>query len=428
MTQLREVFGVGRDTPANYVERTDVDNALIANLSRDKHVVIYGSSKQGKTTLRKHCLQEDDSIVVSCLNTMTLEKLNGAILKKAGFRIEQTQVKTVGGSWKYGLEFKGEGKIPLLASASGAGTVERETNDQTETSSTRLEIDLTDVNDVIAALRSIKFTKFIVLEDFHYLPVEVQKEFSFALKAFHENSSICFVIVGVWREKNRLIYYNGDLTNRVASIDVDIWPDASLLKVLTNGETILNVEFDDTTKRSLIEHSANSVSLLQEACYRICEQEGISATQSTKRVVGKDCDIPLLMKTIVDDQGGRYAAFISNFAEGFQQTEYDMYRWLIFVVLSVPLTELETGIRRNVFSTKIKSRHSAGNQLNEGNITQALQSAASLQVTKNIRPIIIDYDQTTRVLNVVDRSFLVWLKYQDRKQLLSEMGIEEEVS
>ncbi len=49
------------------------------SLTRDKHVVIYGSSKQGKTTLRRHCLNESDFIVVSCLNTMGLADLNGAI-------------------------------------------------------------------------------------------------------------------------------------------------------------------------------------------------------------------------------------------------------------------------------------------------------------------------------------------------------------
>ena len=59
-----EVFGISRDLPLNYVDRTNVDMKLIENLTREKHIVIYGSSKQGKTSLRKHCLQESDYIVV----------------------------------------------------------------------------------------------------------------------------------------------------------------------------------------------------------------------------------------------------------------------------------------------------------------------------------------------------------------------------
>ena len=167
VVNLRDAFGVGREVPLNYVTRPEVDGKFIESLARDKHVVIYGSSKQGKTTLRRHCLQEDDYIVVSCLNTMSLSDLNGAILKATGYRIEQTQTKTVGGAWKYGAEFAGEGKVPFVAKASGKGTVARESNDKTDVTTRRLEIDLNDVNDIITALGEIDFKKFIILEDFH---------------------------------------------------------------------------------------------------------------------------------------------------------------------------------------------------------------------------------------------------------------------
>ena len=59
-----DVFGVSRDLPTTYVVRDAVDDKLLDNLTRDKHVIVYGSSKQGKTCLRKHCLQDDDYILV----------------------------------------------------------------------------------------------------------------------------------------------------------------------------------------------------------------------------------------------------------------------------------------------------------------------------------------------------------------------------
>ncbi len=201
MVLLRDAFGVGRDVPLNYVSRPEVDEKFMGSLTRDKHVVIYGSSKQGKSTLRRHCLKDDDYIVVSCLNTMSLADLNGAILKAAGYRIEQTQTKTTGGAWKYGVEFAGEGQVPFLAKASGKGKLNRESTDVSATVTKRLEIDLSDVNDIIIALEDVDFNKFIVLEDFHYLSAETQRGFSFALKAFHENSKLCFIVIGVWREK-----------------------------------------------------------------------------------------------------------------------------------------------------------------------------------------------------------------------------------
>jgi len=426
VVKLRDAFGVGREVPLNYVERPEVDEKFIANLTRDKHVVIYGSSKQGKTTLRKHCLNDEDYIVVSCLNSMALDDLHAAILKAAGYRIEQTQTRTVGGKWKYGAEFKGEGKVPFLASASGSGKLDNENSSETETETAKLEIDLFDVNDITAALAEVNFAKFIILEDFHYLPIDTQRSFAFALKTFHENSNLCFIVVGVWREKNRLIYYNGDLTNRVVSIDVDIWSSDHLMEVVKAGEQLLNVKFNEETVSELIKHSFDAVALVQEACYRICEREGIAETQETYREIGIGLNAHELVKEIVNDQAGRYAAFITNFSEGFQQTEYEMYKWLAYVVVNSEIEDLERGLRRSEVSAIIKQRHPMGNQLNEGNITQALQNAASLQVQKSIRPIIFDYDQTTRVLNLVDRSFLIWLAHQDRGELLGELGIQGE--
>jgi len=423
VVKLRDAFGVGRDVPLNYVTRPEVDGKFIESLTRDKHVVIYGSSKQGKTTLRRHCLQESDYIVVSCLNTMSLSDLNGAILKAAGYRIEQTQTRTVGGAWKYGAEFAGEGKVPFIAKASGRGTLERETNDKTDVVAHKLEIDLSDVNDIITALNEIDFKKFIILEDFHYLGAETQRAFSFSLKAYHENSNLCFIVVGVWREKNRLIYYNGDLTNRVVSIDADSWSDEQLREVVTAGEQLLNVSFDRVMIAELVKHSADAVALVQEGCFKVCESAGIFQTQETNKEIGEGFDAEAIIREIVNDQAGRYMAFITNFSEGFQQTDLEMYKWLTYAVLASSNDDLERGLRRAQIAATIKNKHPDGPKLNEGNITQALQNAASLQVQKSIRPIIFDYDQTTRVLTVVDRSFLIWLAHQDRTELMAEIGV-----
>ena len=74
-----EVFGVQRDLPLNYITRSAVDDVLIGYLTRDKHVVIFGSSKQGKTSLRKHSLNDDDYVVVQCSNKWDLPELQRSL-------------------------------------------------------------------------------------------------------------------------------------------------------------------------------------------------------------------------------------------------------------------------------------------------------------------------------------------------------------
>jgi len=113
-----------------------------------------------------------------------------------------------------------------------------ETGEGSETVYRQLELDIDDANDVISALKEINFSKYIVLEDFHYLKQEVQKDFSIELKAFHENSSLCFIIVGVWLDENKLVIYNGDLTGRTVSVNADAWEKHELAQVIANGASL----------------------------------------------------------------------------------------------------------------------------------------------------------------------------------------------
>ena len=66
-----DVFGIQRDVPKNYVPRDRLIDVFIESLARDKHIVVYGSSKQGKTSLRKYNspLKVEDYISVTCNNS-----------------------------------------------------------------------------------------------------------------------------------------------------------------------------------------------------------------------------------------------------------------------------------------------------------------------------------------------------------------------
>lgn len=54
--KTRDVFGITRGLPLNYVTRNDVDGKFIDSLTREKHLIVHGGSKQGKTSLRKYNL------------------------------------------------------------------------------------------------------------------------------------------------------------------------------------------------------------------------------------------------------------------------------------------------------------------------------------------------------------------------------------
>jgi hypothetical protein len=234
INKTADVFGVSRELPLTYVEREHVDNKLLDNLTRDKHIIIYGSSKQGKTCLRKHCLQDDDYIHVQCQKHIGYFEAKRTDSKSGGLRSRGYALQD--DRWKVEAASQSKGWLQIIWHRLRIG---RRFGGERGSSETRtyepLQLDASDPNDLVRALKAIEFSKFIVLEDFHYLPQEAQEQFAFALETIHEASKITFIIVAVWREEKRLIVYNGDLAGRVISVDADLWSTDSLLKVSSEG-------------------------------------------------------------------------------------------------------------------------------------------------------------------------------------------------
>ena len=416
--QLNDVYGISRDVPLNYVERVEVDKKFVDNLERDKHIAIFGSSKQGKTCLRKHCLDKNEYVVVQCSNKWSLSDLNSNILKRAGYELEISSKTSISGSAKIIASIKSRFGIGEVNIGSELGSIKGQ-----ETTYRQLELDVDDVNDVIAALDEIDFDKKIVLEDFHYLKSEVQKDFAIELKAFHENSKLCFIIVGVWLDENKLVIYNGDLTGRVISINADLWSDLEMRQVIEKGANLLNIKFEEEFIEELIKKSSENIYLIQEACHRVCMENDISETQKTCKIIGNKGEAERYIQEIVKEQSGRYNVFITNYASGFQETNLEMHKWLLYPVITAEKTELTQGLSYRSIRTKLVEKHPKGKELNPGNLTQALKAVVSLQLNKSIQPIIMDYDESNLKLHIVDKGFIIWLMVQDRKELLDMAGL-----
>jgi hypothetical protein len=415
------VFGLSRNTPMSYTERSNVDDKFMDSITSDKHIVIHGSSKQGKTSLRKHCLKQEDYICLTCSNNWSISNLNANILKGAGFKIPKNVSHSEINSVSLSTELAGEVGIPLTAKASAKTARSMSDGGQKSESFKPIDVDFNDVNDIISALKAISFDKYIIIEDFHYLAESTQRDFAIALKAYHENSDLIFIVIGVWRGDNRLTVHNGDLLARVVSIDADTWSDAQIKEMIANGEKLLNVKFSEGIKNNICKYAHSSIMLAQEACLYICKNEKIIDTQKTLHVLHDGHDVNSIIGNIVSNDSARYQAFIDEFSDGSKNTKYEMYKWLIFAVLSADSSELINGIKRNRVSQLIRSKHPVGDSLNEGNITQALQHASSLQVSKGVRPIIIDYDAKNKKLDIVDRSFYVWLTFQNRPKIINDL-------
>jgi hypothetical protein len=421
MLTLDDVYGISRGVPRNYVQRSQTDHELYVALGRKRHIVIYGSSKQGKTCLRKQSIRDDQCIRVTCSNNWTLGQLHAAILKAAGYTIEQSTTKTSSGEHKLNLKLSGRANpIGIGIGIDGGG----ETTDayQTETVETRLELDPSDVNDVIEALDQLDFDRYLILEDFHYLNASTQREFSVALKAFYEDSPCIVVVIGVWLDQNRLVQFNGDLTGRLTTIDADHWSRQQLKEVIEQGEGLLNIKFCDSFVQRLLDECCSSVWIVQEVCYRAGEMSGILGRQDHRVQIGTNEDASRLIEAVVNSQSARYHQFIRAFTDGAESDRATAHRWLLAAVLVSEPHILESGLHRDELYQFITAN--AESEVSIYTIDSILKELTTFQLSViQTTPIIFDYDRSGLRLNVTDRGFIIWLNYQDKEVLLNDAGM-----
>lgn len=411
-----EVFRTSRDLPKNYISRKHVDDLFIDSLTKDTHVVIHGSSKQGKTSLRKKNLLEDDYICITCSNTWEIADINESILKKAGYLVTVSESKTIKGTSKVKLSVGlGGNKIGTDISIDLAKKINRQ----------RLELDLSNTNDVISALKEIFFTKFIVLEDFHYLKIDSQVDFSISLKAYHEDSHLCFIIVGVWLEDDRLTTFNGDLAGRIVSINADKWLNENFDELFSVSEALLNISFRNEFKDSVKSHCNGSIFLVQQLCMKVCEEQGITRTQEVQIEVAKGIDIETEIKSVLNMHSGRFVKFLMDFSAGFQATDLDLYKWILYALITIEDRYLIEGLPIQALRRKILIKHPKKSEISLKKLTGALNKSVTLQLDNRTKPIVFEFDPNRQRLKIVDKSFLLWKRFQVKSELLGYIDLAE---
>jgi len=394
--ELSDVFGISRGIPLTYVRRREVDDSFVNNLARGRHIVVFGASKQGKTCLRRQWLEDEQYILVQCSTGQSREAVYELLLKRAGAKVSVTDKKTVKGTYKINVEFY-----------SG------EVAEQTETASTSLELDPADCNDVIRALSDLSFSKHIVLEDFHYLEEKVQRELAFDLKAFHEQSSIIMIVVGVWLETNRLILYNGDLAGRLIPIDADGWSPDDLGRVIAIGEDLLNFRFPPNVRDALVLGCGGNVGLLQEACSRICANGGVVTTQDLCKSIGSLEQVEQVLGDVADEHAARYRNYLALVCDG-DSVEAGR-RLVIRAILEAPRAKRISGLRVQELGDVVGSVEDA---------RQAVTQLIEIQQQNQVKPIILDWDAGENVLRIVDGGFQLFLDFQKREHLLAAAGLD----
>lgn len=425
--KLLDVFGVSAKPVLSYIVRDAVDTKFTAALESDRQVVVYGSSKQGKTALVSKYLPYEQNIVVSLTPRTNVIDIYNSILRQLGIRIETSNEEARGteAGLKTSVGFKAF--VPFFGGGEGSVEASAKSTGDKSTQFEEVPFNLELPQDVAELIHKVNKSVVVILENFHYLDDPKQQQFAFDLRTFQE-LGVQFVILGVWREKNRLIQFNGDLLDRVTEVPVEPWTEAEFTQVAGKGATELNVRFSDELVGKCVDASFASIGVFQELLKQTCQLAGVvEATPQIKDIADLEL-VDRAIETKAEEYAARHQRALESIAAGNVSTSSKdglaplfLPYYLIKVVLDAGYDGIATGMRRATIQERIRAEHHRGGDVRGSDMSNLLHNLAKLQANKSITPPIIDYDRTSKMLQLVDSTFYFFLRHADLTTISDEI-------
>jgi len=427
MSNVDEVFGVSGKQVASYVERTNVDDRFKDALRTDKQIIVYGASKQGKTSLVKKYINYDDNITISVSPKTSLKDIYSSILRKSDVTLKTSYTEGVGDVTKVNSKASIQGSVALILKSKVDVGINKEKSNKTEHQYDEIEFNLELPDDVADLIHRVGHKKVIILENFHYLPEECQRNFAYDLRTF-QDLKVRFIILGVWKEANRLAQYNGELQDRIVEVPVEPWGDIDFRKIVEKGSKLLNIKISSGVVTKCIGNAFNSVGVFQELLKVTCQESNVF---SKKIGIQNIDDESCLNKAIVqktEEYSGRHLRNLEAIASGNgtsiskdKPLPYFLHYYIVIHILDVGFSGINGGISKESLMHSIKQVHHRKSDLKGSQLTAVLKGLTDIQAKKGISPPVIAYDSNSRYLKVVDSTFYFFLKNANLELIKEEI-------
>lgn len=358
---------------------------------------------------------------------MGTKEIYSSLLRQAGIRFERVTEDTEGASTELSIKSIFKAIIPLFGEAGvDVEGSSREISERKVTLET-IEFNLEVAQDISELLNEVKFDKYIVLENFHYLSEETQKSLAFDLRLFQENG-YRFVIVGIWREKNRLNQFNGDLVDRIIEIPVEPWNDSEFDLVIRNGCNELNILFSPEIISEIKERSYGNIGIVQELCKETCLIASVSEKQKTFKCINDKVNLTQAVYKKADEYSSRHIRSLESIAASGASI-YGLYMpyYLVRTIISSPLEHLKEGIRRQDLQASIKSIHYRASDVRASDMSYLLHGLSELQHKIGINPPLFDYDRSSKRIRIIDSTVFFFLNFKSEDEILEEIPDPTEV-
>ena len=210
-----------------------------------------------------------------------------------------------------------------------------------------------------------EYKKILVLDDFHYAPLETQYDIACQLKEVIR-SGFKAVVISLPYRSDDAIRLNPDLTGRISIIEIEPWKKEELVRIANKGFSELNLTVEETFMSKMAEESIHSPQLMQSICLNIGLLPG-KTEKITEAIIEESCrftcmnlpykDVVRILKAGPSTRGQQRLKY--TLKDGSQQ---DIYGLILKILADNPplvelrIEELMERIKKNTNDNMIKQK------------------------------------------------------------------------
>lgn len=410
-----EVFTPGKLPDVTYIDDHLKDQSKVLTDALDTGAVVIslaGPSKSGKTVFIEKNIGKDRLIQVTGAGITEANKLWDRVFDIVGTPVSMRSASSSSFEGTVGGKIGGEAGVFVSATGelSASGKWSKSNSEQTDVAIDYLQL----------LIRELANTGLVVfIDDFHYIPREVQVEISNQIKEAIRNN-VVFVVASVPYHSDDAIRANPDLRGRTVKLDFDYWKPEELTKIANRGFSALQASASPAYVQALASEAAGSPQLMQSLCLVTCFENDVRETQAIQKQLTSDSEAihTVCTRTAATSD---YSSTVAKMKDGPKTRGQDRKAYLLndgksmdvypLILRAVALDPPELTQRYATLQRRIQSL-CTNDQPSGSSVTGACSHIASIANDSENRNI-IEWDSDSDVLDIRDPYLLFYLRWSE---------------
>jgi hypothetical protein len=256
----------------------------------------------------------------------------------------------------------------------------------------------------------------VVIDDYHYIPKDIQGGIVRALKPLIFDG-LAVVAIAIPHRRYDAVKVEKEMTGRISPITIPTWKLDELIFISETGFGLLNYKLSDTIQNKMSAEAIGSPHLMQEFCRGLCKQYNLERSESRSNLVVRDVKLETVFREVAETIG---RPIFEKLARGPRQRTdriqrelkdgrtVDIYELILHglahirpELVSIEYEELRAAIRE-VSASQIPQLHE---------VARVLKHMATIAATDQSSTPVIDFEEEEKRLHITDPFFAFYLRW-----------------